>query len=77
MFLVLCITFKITKFAKKRSMKTLLKYLFPNDWYDVEVIDIYHHSSLTGTKELLGKRVIIQKSISTGRYRKVIITIYP
>ena len=58
-------------------MKTILKYLFPNDWVDVETIDIYHHSSMTGTKEVLGKRVVIQRSISTGRYRKITITIYP
>ena len=58
-------------------MKTILKYLFPSDWVDVETIDIYHHSSMTGTKEVLGKRVVIQRSISTGRYRKIVITIYP
>lgn len=58
-------------------MKTILKYLFPNDWYDSETIDIYHYSSMTGTKEVLGKRVIIQRSFSTGRYRKIVITIYP
>ena len=58
-------------------MKTILKYLFPNDWVDVETIDIYHHSNMTGAKEVLGKRVVIQKSYSTGRYRKITITIYP
>lgn len=58
-------------------MKKLINYLFPNDWYDIETIDVTHHSSLTGTPEILGKRIIIQRSISTGRYRKQVITIYP
>jgi len=58
-------------------MKKLINYLFPNDWYDVETINVTHHSSLTGTPEILGKRIIIQKSPSTGRYRKQVINIYP
>lgn len=58
-------------------MKTIIKYLFPNDWWDVETINITHHSNLTGAPEVLGKRIIIQKSMSTGRYRKVVINIYP
>ena len=28
-------------------MKKLINYLFPNDWYDVETINVTHHSSLT------------------------------
>jgi len=39
-------------------MKKLINYLFPNDWYDVETINVTHHSSLTGTPEILGKRII-------------------
>ena len=58
-------------------MKKLINYLFPNDWVDKDVIEIYHHSSVTGTVEVLSKKIIIQKSPSTGRYRKQIINIYP
>ena len=62
---------------KHYSMKKLTNYLFPNDWVDKDVIEIYHHSSVTGTKEALSRKIIIQKSPSTGRYRKQVINIYP
>ncbi len=58
-------------------MKRLLHYLMLNDWCDVETIDITHHSQLTGAAEVLGRRIIIQKSYSTGRYRKITINIQP
>ena len=58
-------------------MKTIIHYLFPNDWSDIETINITHHSQMTGFPEVLGKRIIIQKSKSTGRYRKIVIQIYP
>lgn len=58
-------------------MKTIIRYYFPNDWQDVENIDIFHHSQATGILEVLRKKIIIQKSPSTGRYRKQVISIYP
>ena len=58
-------------------MKTIIHYYFPNDWEDVETIDIKHYSSVNGQLETLSKKIIIQKSPSTGRYRKQVINIYP
>lgn len=58
-------------------MKKIIHYLFPNDWSDVETINITQHSQMTGFPEVLVKRIIIQKSKSTGRYRKIVIQIYP
>ena len=58
-------------------MKRLLHYLMPNDWQDVETIDIKHYSSVNGQIETLSKKIIIQKSPSTGRHRKQVISIYP
>ena len=61
----------------RNFMKTIIHYLFPNDWHDVEIIDIKHYSSVNGQFETLSKKIIIQKSLSTGRYRKQVINIYP
>ena len=51
-------------------MKTIINYLFPNDWEDVETLKIYSYSHHNGSMEGLSKIVVIQKSNSTGRYRK-------
>jgi hypothetical protein len=51
-------------------MKTIINYLFPNDWEDVETLKINSYSHYNGSMEGLSKIVVIQKSNSTGRYRK-------
>ena len=56
-------------------MKKLLNYLFPNDWKDIEILDIKRYSSINGSSEGIAYKIIVQKSESTGRYRKQTITI--
>jgi len=51
-------------------MKTLINYLFPNDWIDIKVIEVNSYSYLSGNLEGLSRYLVIQKSPSTGRYRK-------
>ena len=67
----------ITNYNYFIIMKKLINYLFPSDWADEDVFEIYHHSPVTGTREVLSRKIIIQKSPSTGRYRKQVINIYP
>lgn len=50
-------------------------YLFPSDWEDVERHDIYGYSHYSGNKEYLEKIIIVQKSKSTGRWRRKVINI--
>lgn len=54
-------------------MKRIINYLFPNDWLDIETIDIKQYSQYNGIYECPAKRIIIQKSFSTGRYRRIIL----
>lgn len=56
-------------------MKTIINYLFPNDWENVETLRIYSYSRHSGSMEGLSKVVVIQKSNSTGRYRKQTINV--
>ena len=58
-------------------MKKIFNYLFPSDWIDVEVIDLKQYSQYSGEFECKSKRLIIQKSYSTGRYRKIVLNLNP
>ena len=53
----------------------LFKYLFPTDWVDVSKHTINRYSSISGSEEGVSALVVVQKSTSTGRYRKQTITI--
>ena len=54
-------------------MKRIIEYLFPNDWEDVESVRINSYAVYNGSVEGLARLVVIQKSSSTGRYRRQVI----
>ena len=53
----------------------LFNYLFPTDWEDVKKIETDSFSHINGSKEGLSRMTIIQRSPSTGKYRKQTINI--
>ena len=56
-------------------MKRLFNYILPIDWKDVKTIEVKKHSQINGSEEGIAFIVVIQKSESTGRYRKQTINV--
>ncbi len=54
---------------------SLIRYLFPIDWEDKEILNINSFSPKSGCNHGLDYIVIVQRSPSTGRYRKTRINI--